>query len=218
MAAIFISHASADDALVDGLGEWLRQHGFDSVFVDHQDIHAGEKWADRLRASAGAWRSAPRQGGELADAGWRITRENYQGLGGLSGMIEDAAERALRGISPSDDVPLPRREPLDRLLALGAETFVPPLAQINDEGEAIRRVAPWSEFSDEAQELLERFDLWRLVVKKLSTCAVETPCAAASSSIGTGGTSSARPVRSRSMSASRAPLLRAASRASSSRL
>ena len=64
-------------------------------------------------------------------------------VGGLKGLIEDAAERALRGIEPEQcDRPLPRR-PRKRAADLGARTFVPALAQINDQGATIRRVAAW---------------------------------------------------------------------------
>ena len=36
-----------------------------------------------------------------------LTKDNYDKVGGLKGLIEDAAERALRGIEPEQDVPLP---------------------------------------------------------------------------------------------------------------
>ena len=36
-----------------------------------------------------------------------LTRDNYDKVGGLKGLIEDAAERALRGFAPEEDVPLP---------------------------------------------------------------------------------------------------------------
>ena len=56
MATIFISHASADDALVDTLRDWLIANGFNDLFVDHHDIRGGEKWSDVLRANAGVCR------------------------------------------------------------------------------------------------------------------------------------------------------------------
>jgi formylglycine-generating enzyme required for sulfatase activity len=43
---------------------------------------------------------------------------------------------------------------------------VPALVQISDQGAPIRRVAAWTSFSDEQQELLSGFDRWRLVVRK----------------------------------------------------
>jgi hypothetical protein len=95
-----------------------------------------------------------------------LLRDHYDRIGGFKGLIEDAAERALRGLSPQEDVtllpgPLPKRRD-----DLGAATFVPALAQINDQGAFIRRIAAWNGLSDEQQELLNRFDQWRLVVRK----------------------------------------------------
>ena len=95
-----------------------------------------------------------------------MTKDNYDKVGGLTGMIEDAAERALRGIEPEQDVPLPSASPPKRLIELGALTFVPALAQVNEQGATIRRVVKWQSFNDEQQELLARFDRWRLVVRK----------------------------------------------------
>jgi hypothetical protein len=43
---------------------------------------------------------------------------------------------------------------------------VPALAEINDQGATIRRIAAWNSFNEEQQELLKRFDRWRLVVRK----------------------------------------------------
>jgi formylglycine-generating enzyme required for sulfatase activity len=95
-----------------------------------------------------------------------LAKEHYDKVGGLRGLIEDAAERALRGLAPDVDVALPSGAPAKRLIDLAASTFVPALAQINDQGATIRRIAAWSSFSDEQQELLIRFDQWRLVVRK----------------------------------------------------
>jgi formylglycine-generating enzyme required for sulfatase activity len=63
-------------------------------------------------------------------------------------------------------VPLPSSPPPKRRVELGASTFVPALVQVNDQGATIRRVAAWTSFSDEQQELLSAFDRWRLVVRK----------------------------------------------------
>jgi hypothetical protein len=98
-----------------------------------------------------------------------LTKDNYDKVGGLQGLIEDAAERALRGLTPEMDVALPPGPPPKRRLDLAASTFVPALAQINDQGATIRRIAAWSGFSDEQQELLIGFDQWRLVVHKGET-------------------------------------------------
>ena len=64
---------------------------------------------------------------------------------------------------------LPPGPPPKRRLDLAASTFVPALAQINDQGATIRRIAAWTSFSDEQQELLIGFDQWRLVVRKGET-------------------------------------------------
>ena len=92
-----------------------------------------------------------------------LTKNNYDKVGGLKGLIEDAAERALRGLTPEEDVPLPAASLAKQQVDLASSTFVPALAQINDQGATIRRVVPWTGFSDEQQELLLRFDRWRLV-------------------------------------------------------
>ena len=95
-----------------------------------------------------------------------LTKDNYDKVGGLRGLIEDAAERALRGLTPEEDVALPSGPPTKARVDLAASTFVPALAQINDQGATIRRIAAWNSFSDEQQDMLIRFDHWRLVVRK----------------------------------------------------
>jgi len=95
-----------------------------------------------------------------------LTKDNYDKVGGLTGLIEDAAERALRGFEPEQDVPLPSGAPVKHVVELGSSTFVPALAQVNEQGATIRRVADWMSFNDEQQDLLMRFDRWRLVVRK----------------------------------------------------
>jgi conflict system STAND superfamily ATPase/TIR domain-containing protein len=95
-----------------------------------------------------------------------LTIKHYRNVGGLKGLIEDAAERALRGLAPDEDVSLPATPPPKRRADLAASTFVPALAQINDQGAVIRRIAAWTGFDEEQRDLLERFDHWRLVVRK----------------------------------------------------
>ena len=56
-----------------------------------------------------------------------LTKDNYDKVGGLTGLIEDAGERALRGIEPEQDVPLPSAAPPKRFIDLGASTLVPAL-------------------------------------------------------------------------------------------
>jgi hypothetical protein len=99
-------------------------------------------------------------------ASGKLTKDNYDKVGGLKGLIEDAAERALRGLEPEQDVPQPSSPPPKRRVELGASTFVPALVQVNDQGATIRRVTAWTSFSDEQQELLSAFDRWRLVGRK----------------------------------------------------
>ncbi len=93
-----------------------------------------------------------------------LNLEQYRKIGGLDGLIEDAAERALRGLSPQEDVPLPAIPPTKRLEELGASTFVPALAQINEKGVISRRIAAWNSFNEEQKDLLDRFIHWYLVV------------------------------------------------------
>jgi formylglycine-generating enzyme required for sulfatase activity len=95
-----------------------------------------------------------------------LTKEHYDKFGGLTGLIEDAAERALYGVAPQDQTTLPSTPPSQHLLAIAASTFVPSLAQLNDQGSTIRRIASWESFSAEQQALLHQFDRWRLVVRR----------------------------------------------------
>ena len=102
---------------------------------------------------------------QFAAAG-RLTEDDYRDMGGLDGLVEDAAERALHAVPEGEPLPARgRNEAADRL---GARTFVPALVDLNDAGEPIRRVAAWSDFDEPAQALLTRFDRWRLVVRKAS--------------------------------------------------
>ena len=96
-----------------------------------------------------------------------LRAEDYRSMGGLSGLIEDAAERALCGVEPEQrDTALPSGGARKAQQELGARTFVPPLADVNDDGAAIRRVAAWKDFDEEQQALLDRFGRWRLIVRK----------------------------------------------------
>jgi formylglycine-generating enzyme required for sulfatase activity len=95
-----------------------------------------------------------------------LTKEHYDRFGGLTGLIEDAAERALRGVAPEDQTTVPSTPPPRQVLDLTASTFVPALAQLNDQGATIRRIANWNSFNDEQQKLLQQFDRWRLIVRR----------------------------------------------------
>lgn len=95
-----------------------------------------------------------------------LTKDHYDRLGGLKGLIEVSAERALRGIAPEQDVALPAGALAPAQDVLGAATFVPALVQLNERGATIRRVAEWDSFRGEQQQLLALFDGWRLIVRK----------------------------------------------------
>jgi hypothetical protein len=94
----------------------------------------------------------------------RIRKVNYESVGKLLGLIEDAAERALRGFDPGvQQGPLSGK--ISSVRDVSAQrVFVPPLAQVNERGGAIRRVASLSSFDDEGREILSSFEKWRLVV------------------------------------------------------
>ncbi|HEX8167175.1 MAG TPA: TIR domain-containing protein [Beijerinckiaceae bacterium] len=95
----------------------------------------------------------------------RLRRADYEGIGKISALIDDAAERALQGIRPEDDEPLKPTVP-NTTEQLAAKTFVPTLAQINQSGGTIRRIANLTHFQPEEMRLLELFTKWRLVVAK----------------------------------------------------
>jgi formylglycine-generating enzyme required for sulfatase activity len=95
-----------------------------------------------------------------------LTAKNYQKIGGLKGLIEDAAERALRGLAPNQDTPLPNGPPPKQIVDLAASTFVPELVELNEQGGLVRHIAKWHDFSYEQRDLLTRFDQWRLMVRR----------------------------------------------------
>jgi WD40 repeat protein len=98
----------------------------------------------------------------------RLRLKAYENVGKLAGLIEDAAERALRGIRPDDESPMTAEVP-GETERLAARTFVPPLAQVSEIGTTTRRVAPIDRFSDKARDLIEHFVSWRLLVCKRET-------------------------------------------------
>jgi hypothetical protein len=94
----------------------------------------------------------------------RIRKVNYESVGKLLGLIEDAAERALRGFDPAaEQGPLSGKVSQRRDIS-GQRVFVPSLAQVNERGGTIRRVASLESFDDEAREILRSFEKWRLIV------------------------------------------------------
>ena len=94
----------------------------------------------------------------------RIRKDNYESIGKLLGIIEDAAERALRGLDPgAQQGPLSGKVPSSRDAA-AQRVFVPALAQVNERGGTVRRVAALSSFDEEGRGILYSFEKWRLVV------------------------------------------------------
>ncbi|WP_082914887.1 toll/interleukin-1 receptor domain-containing protein [Paramagnetospirillum marisnigri] len=93
-----------------------------------------------------------------------ICISDYEALGKLHGLIDDAAERALRGMDPRDDRPLAafRIHPDHEKQTMRA--FIPALAQLNDRGQPIRCIAPIELFSPQQKEILEAFVRWRLLI------------------------------------------------------
>ncbi len=95
----------------------------------------------------------------------RLQRTGYDSIGKLSGMIDDASERALAGLDPERDEPLAK--PVGREIeTLAAHIFIPRLAQISDSGAPIRRVAAVQRFDAAARTLIDNFIRWRLLVAK----------------------------------------------------
>jgi hypothetical protein len=102
----------------------------------------------------------------------RIHRDNYELFGNLTGLIDDAAERALRGMDPGDDSPLkPARVSVEREKDV-IRAFIPALVQFNERGHPIRRLAAAETFSEQDKELLAPFRRWRLVTTRGSTIEV----------------------------------------------
>jgi formylglycine-generating enzyme required for sulfatase activity len=102
----------------------------------------------------------------------RIGKEDYESLGKLHGIIADAAERALLGIDPAQ-----AKGPLEGKVSSererhAARVFVPALAQVNDHGAAIRRVAKLAAFNQDDLALIESFAKWRLIVISSDTAEV----------------------------------------------
>ena len=51
MSVLFVSHASKSDAGASTILAWLREWGYDAVFVDHdaaEGLVGGEPWEERL--------------------------------------------------------------------------------------------------------------------------------------------------------------------------
>ncbi|WP_425053324.1 TIR domain-containing protein [Psychromarinibacter sp. S121] len=93
--------------------------------------------------------------------------EDYQALGGMSGLIADAAEKALIGQVPGAEMMrLPSATELQQRVRLAEGTFVPALVDVAEGGGVTRRTADWSAFTEDQQHLLLQFEAWRLVVRR----------------------------------------------------
>lgn len=94
--------------------------------------------------------------------GSELSIARLQTLGGVAGIIKEAADRALAGYGPDElgdaGTPSPADERLGRL------TFVPHLVGFDESGAVVRRVALLDAFDDARKALLRRFERWRLVV------------------------------------------------------
>ncbi|MEM7459959.1 MAG: hypothetical protein AAF331_10885 [Pseudomonadota bacterium] len=102
----------------------------------------------------------------LHSDGEAVTLDDYEMLGGISGILEDAAERGMRRISPNDDRVLPNREPSKRVLEETRELFIPNLVSLNSEGKPVRHIADMRSFDDAGQEAILAFLDWRLLVRR----------------------------------------------------
>jgi hypothetical protein len=89
---------------------------------------------------------------------------HYVAVGKLTGLVDDAAERALRGLEPGNGRPFSPAAPT-HLERLGASTFVPALVQVSESGALIRQSARVDRFGQDALDLIESFVRWRLVVR-----------------------------------------------------
>ncbi len=98
----------------------------------------------------------------------RVLRlEDYTALGRMSGLISDAAERALAGLAPGDgQTEIPTAAQLHDRARLAERCFVPALVDVTEAQAATRRIAQWSEFDAEEKALLRQFEAWRLIVRR----------------------------------------------------
>ena len=73
MTAIFFSHASDDDALATEIEAWLKNKGFEDIFLDHSSIRSGDKWTEALRRAGGSCRVVL----SLVTPGWLASSECF---------------------------------------------------------------------------------------------------------------------------------------------
>ena len=99
----------------------------------------------------------------------RLTKDNYESSAVCTASSRMAPNGRCAGFRRRRTCRCHPAPPSKQRVDLAAATFVPALVQINDQGATIRRIAEWRSFTDEQQELLIRFDQWRLVVRKGET-------------------------------------------------
>ena len=102
------------------------------------------------------WECRQRRGGPQTSANgdaWDFTLDDYEGLGGLAGSVQVAADKALASYSLSES----------DMSAL-RQAFVLHLVRVNDEGQFSRRPARWQELPEASVPILQRFVEERLVV------------------------------------------------------
>ncbi|MDF0602098.1 toll/interleukin-1 receptor domain-containing protein [Psychromarinibacter sp. C21-152] len=100
-------------------------------------------------------------------ASGELRLEDYQALGGMSGLIADAAEKALVGQSPGGEIGrLPSATEQQQRARLAESAFIPALVDVDESGSVTRRTADWGAFSEDQQSLLHQFEAWRLVVRR----------------------------------------------------
>ncbi|MEN0079752.1 MAG: toll/interleukin-1 receptor domain-containing protein, partial [Pseudomonadota bacterium] len=102
----------------------------------------------------------------LHSDGKEITLDDYDTMGGISGILEDAAERAMRSFSPNDERPLPKRDPSKRRLQDTRGLFLPKLVSLNAEGQPVRHIADLAAFDENERDVAQSFLDWRLLVQR----------------------------------------------------
>lgn len=155
----------------------LQRHRFESVIVPpakRYGVTVEEGLVEKLIENAPGRDALPllafalnRLWRQYARSG-ELRIEHYEAIGGLSGLIQNAAEQALHGLPPDKEYARPERDPPKRVVELAHQTFIPSLADVNEQGAPVRRITQWEAFSKESRNLLDNFISWRLVARKAS--------------------------------------------------
>ena len=99
----------------------------------------------------------------------RLQRSHFEQVGKLAGLLEDAAERALRGMGPNTALTPVLGAISANRESIAADLFTTRLAGLNEHGSVVRRSAPVSQLSPEERDILEPFEHWRLVNRSAAT-------------------------------------------------